>query len=62
MKNIRAHISALPKDVRNNGENHLIFNHFFGTFPDYSNMSLGFDAGKAMIAWTSAKRQVDLRI
>nr|CAD2135029.1 unnamed protein product [Meloidogyne enterolobii] len=57
VKDLNSLISSLPKNVWNNGLNHLIFNFYSGTFPSYSSNDLGFNPGKAMIAWTSSSRQ-----
>ena len=37
----------------NGGSNHVVFNLFSGTFPDYSETDLGFDYGKAILAKAS---------
>lgn len=37
----------------NNGENHLIFNLYAGTWPDYNETELGFDYGKAILVKAS---------
>ena len=36
-----------------NGLNHLVFNLYSGTWPDYNGNSLGFDLGMAMLAKAS---------
>lgn len=47
---LNAKVTALP--FWNGGQNHLIFNLFSGTWPDYLE-SLGFDIGKAILAKAS---------
>lgn len=37
----------------NNGENHVVFNLYSGTWPDYFEEDLGFDIGKAILAKAS---------
>ncbi|XP_066533754.1 exostosin-1-like isoform X1 [Hoplias malabaricus] len=49
-QDIRARIQSLP--LWNEGRNHLIFNLYSGTWPDYTE-DLGFDVGQAMLAKAS---------
>ena len=37
----------------NNGENHVVFNLYAGTWPDYNETQLGFPLGKAILAKAS---------
>ncbi|XP_076128101.1 exostosin-1 [Alosa pseudoharengus] len=48
--NVKAKIQSLP--LWNEGRNHLIFNLYSGTWPDYTE-ELGFDIGQAMLAKAS---------
>ncbi|CAB3406003.1 unnamed protein product [Caenorhabditis bovis] len=54
VKNVPEYIAQLDQSVWNDGRNHLIFNFYHGTFPDYDDHNLNFDTGLAMIARASA--------
>ncbi|PIC34382.1 hypothetical protein B9Z55_014052 [Caenorhabditis nigoni] len=54
VKNVPEYIDSLDPAVWNNGRNHLIFNFYHGTFPDYDDHNLNFDTGEAMIARASS--------
>ncbi|XP_055362045.1 exostosin-1 isoform X3 [Betta splendens] len=51
VQNARSRIQSLP--TWNDGRNHLIFNLYSGTWPDYTE-DLGFEVGQAMLAKASA--------
>jgi len=50
IRNMKQRVENL--DEWNNGENHIIFNLYSGTWPDYTE-ELGFDIGKAILAKAS---------
>ncbi|KAM8846049.1 exostosin-1 isoform 1-T1 [Synchiropus picturatus] len=49
--NVKSRIQSLP--TWNDGRNHLIFNLYSGTWPDYTE-DLGFEVGQALLARASA--------
>ncbi|XP_030376666.1 exostosin-1 [Scaptodrosophila lebanonensis] len=51
VRNVPSRLARLP--YWNNGRNHIIFNLYSGTWPDYAENSLGFDAGEAILAKAS---------
>ncbi|KFD61784.1 hypothetical protein M514_26030 [Trichuris suis] len=53
VSNMRAKIKSIPEGMWNNGVNHLIFNLYSGTWPNYDLADLGFDPGKAILAKAS---------
>ncbi|XGW10081.1 hypothetical protein V3C99_011950 [Haemonchus contortus] len=57
VQDVDRYISNLPAEVWNDGLNHIIFNLYHGTFPDYSDHNLGFATRKAMIARASPSLQ-----
>ncbi|KAL1228389.1 Exostosin-1b [Trichinella pseudospiralis] len=53
VENMNAKIKNLPANLWNNGMNHLIFNLYSGTWPDYDLTELGFEPGQAILAKAS---------
>lgn len=51
VRNVPSRLQRLP--YWNNGRNHVIFNLYSGTWPDYAENSLGFDTGEAILAKAS---------
>lgn len=51
VRNLPARIQRLP--LWNNGLNHVIFNLYSGTWPDYTEENLDFDPGMAILAKAS---------
>lgn len=51
VRNLPARIQRLP--LWNNGINHVIFNLYSGTWPDYTEQNLDFDPGMAILAKAS---------
>lgn len=51
VRNLPARIQRLP--LWNNGQNHVIFNLYSGTWPDYTEENLDFDPGMAILAKAS---------
>lgn len=51
VRNVSARLARLAH--WNNGRNHIIFNLYSGTWPDYAENSLGFDTGEAILAKAS---------
>ena len=54
VKNVPEKISKLK--YWRGGQNHIIFNLYSGTWPDYNEDDVGFDIGKAMLAKASASQ------
>ncbi|KAG4074562.1 hypothetical protein HA402_005627 [Bradysia odoriphaga] len=55
VRNVPQRLQRLP--YWNNGRNHVIFNLYSGTWPDYAENSLGFDTGEAILAKASMSVQ-----
>ncbi|VBB30718.1 unnamed protein product [Acanthocheilonema viteae] len=58
VKYVNELIGNLPTEIWNHGRNHIIFNLYHGTYPDYSDHDLGFDIGYALIARASANTRI----
>ncbi|CAD6191877.1 unnamed protein product [Caenorhabditis auriculariae] len=54
---VDSYIANLPQELWNDGRNHIIFNFYHGTFPDYADHNLGFYTGQAIIARASPSFQ-----
>ncbi|XP_017558591.1 exostosin-1b [Pygocentrus nattereri] len=52
--NLKSKVQSLP--LWNDGRNHLVFNLYSGTWPDYTE-DLGFDIGQAMLAKASVSTE-----
>uniref|UniRef100_A0A915HH03 Exostosin GT47 domain-containing protein n=1 Tax=Romanomermis culicivorax TaxID=13658 RepID=A0A915HH03_ROMCU len=52
--NLDKAIANLPENLWNNGINHLIFNLYAGTWPDYNTWDFGANFGHAMMAKASS--------
>ncbi|XP_065089459.1 exostosin-1 [Ochlerotatus camptorhynchus] len=55
VRNVPSRLQRLP--YWNNGRNHIIFNLYSGTWPDYNENGLGFDSGQAILAKASMSVQ-----
>uniref|UniRef100_A0A0R3RPY1 Exostosin-2 n=1 Tax=Elaeophora elaphi TaxID=1147741 RepID=A0A0R3RPY1_9BILA len=58
VKYVNELIGNLPAEIWNHGRNHIIFNLYHGTYPDYSDHDLGFNTGYALIARASANTRI----
>ncbi|XP_055598261.1 exostosin-1-like isoform X2 [Uranotaenia lowii] len=56
VRNVPSRLQRLPH--WNNGRNHIIFNLYSGTWPDYNENGLGFDPGQAILAKASMSVQL----
>lgn len=56
VQDVASRLSRLP--YWNNGRNHLIFNLYAGTWPDYVENAIGFDPGEAILAKASASETI----
>ncbi|XP_062557669.1 exostosin-1-like isoform X1 [Armigeres subalbatus] len=55
VRNVPSRLQRLPH--WNGGRNHIIFNLYSGTWPDYNENGLGFDTGQAILAKASMSVQ-----
>lgn len=55
VRNVQTRLARLP--YWNNGKNHIIFNLYSGTWPDYEENGWGFDPGQAILAKASVSIQ-----
>lgn len=55
VRNVPSRLARLPH--WNNGRNHVIFNLYSGTWPEYVEHSIGFDTGDAILAKASMSVQ-----
>lgn len=65
VRNVPARLHRLP--TWNNGRNHILFNLYSGTWPGYSENSLGFNTGEAILAkasmsWQQIRPEFDISI
>ena len=54
LSNVRSRLEQLGP-TWNGGQNHVVFNLYSGTHPDYDERDIGFDIGKAILGRDSAE-------